>query len=119
MVWDHHELSKRRQTEEKMVWTVQVGDLKLDGLSPEVLRCTKDHILPDSAHWNVGEAGYDAMKGCPTWLKLALANALLYHGLTVQDVDAATYINEGTSEEARVPRSCHYGIHHQHITARI
>src|SRR4051812_2202034 len=59
------------------------------------------------------------MERRPTSFQIPLRQAQLDHGISVQNIDCASSINEHSGELARELQACHQGIYHKWIIARI
>src|SRR4051812_2222979 len=114
-----HELGKCGQAQQCMIGTAEVGDLKPNRLSPEIFLSAKDDIQPNTPQGGARQSRDNPMEGRPTALQVPLGEPKLDQGISVQDVDCASAIDQHSGKLARELWSCDQSINHKRITAGI
>ena len=104
--------------QQRMIRAGQTHHLEPDRFASEVAAVTEQDIEPDPANGRAGEAGNDVVEDRPGWLQVLGLEADLGHGVAVEDVDAATAVDENSRELARAPRRNDGGVEDEGVTTR-
>src|SRR4051812_50037312 len=108
-----HELSKCGQAQQCVIRTAEVGNLKPNRLSPEVIFRAKDDIQPNAPQGGAGQSRDDPMESRPTALQIFLGEPQLGQSISAQDVDCASAIDQHSGKLARDICSCEQSTNHK------
>src|SRR4051812_71680 len=102
-----------------MIGTAEVGDLKPNRLSSEIFLRAEYDIQPNATHRGARQTRDNPMESRPTALQILLWEPQLDQGISVQDVNCASSIDQHSGELARELWPCEQSIYHKRITAGI